>query len=74
MLSVVKALKQVGDASVSPDNVMSGSLLKFDSQDIHTVTTGVFSHVQFFKETFHQWARHGSTGDDTCAEIGCIEI
>ena len=67
MLSVVKALKQVGEASVRPR-----AWLALDCQANgrdSTIATSVFSHIQFREEPLHEWPRDWGPSNDACAEV-----
>lgn len=77
MLSVVTALKQVGDASVRPGcgNVHGQYLNAVKWVRVKpTIATGILGHVQFFEKTLHQWTRNWCTGDDPSAEVAGIEV
>jgi hypothetical protein len=83
MLSVVRALKQVGDASVRPIMAITGvSMAKRKRRNeangvfggvFHTVAACILGHVQFLKKSLHQWSWDWSSRDNSRAQIRSIK-
>ena len=72
MESVVKALKQVGDASVRPAQDQRSRQKKKGT--VLTIAARIFRHIQFLKEALHQGPRNRGSGNDARAQIGAIEV
>ena len=74
MLSVVKALKQVGDASVRPSDRVREDVNREHTKYDHTIATCVFLHIQFFKKALHERSGDRRASNNARAKIGGIKV
>lgn len=73
ILSVVRALKQVGEASVRP---VVRQLPRIHTRDrgMHTVAAGILGHVQFLKQPLHERPGNRRTGDDPRPQVRAVKV